>query len=134
MISDIWSCPVVSRSSLAQKFNFATVFCEKVLFESSLILSINIGIIVLPDGQSLSSNISIWLMEDNSFDSERSCAYDTIVNLHVHFAFRPIIVFPVCAYIGIPSFSRQGSIQIMENAFEWPSPFDSLINVGKLQI
>lgn len=136
MICDIWSCPVVIRSSLAQKFKFATILIlgKKVLLESSCILTLNACIIVLPDVQSLSIDVSICCVEHDSLNCKRSLADDSVVDRQVNLALRPLIVFPVCADIRFGSLFRQSSIQVMENAFEWPSPLDSMVDIGKLQL
>ena len=134
MIGDIWNCPVVSGSSFAQKFKLTTMLGKKVLLESSSILSFNTCIIVLPDVQSLSINISVCRVENNSFDRKWSLTDDSVVNWPVHYALRPVIVFPVCADIRFGSLFRQSSILVVENAFEWPSPLNSLVHIGKFEL
>ena len=134
MIRDIWCCPMARRSSLGQKGKFTRVFWEKVRLEGCIIHTICIVIVVLPDVQSSPVDVSGCSVEDNPLDSSWSSTDNAIVHSQVFYALRPLIMLPVCADVGVCALFRQSSIQIMEDAFKWPSPSDFPVHVSERKL
>lgn len=84
-------------------------------------------LIILPDVEGVFIGMTSDFIEHDPLNGIWEGADNTIINYKINSAFLPDIMLPVGSNIRIGTLFGQSTVQVVENALEWPLEFDTLL-------